>query len=283
MHSGLRLGLIAAFGLGLAACSATKLVYNKLDWFASWQLGKYVELRGTSEALFESGFASLWQWHRATQLSLYAKDLRELADAATTPLSPVQARDFLQRANGHAERMLIEALPAAAKVIQAMDDEQIAGLLERMAENRAERIEEHAELNAEERRERTAKNLLKNLKRWLGSASPEQKQRAQDWIAARPDHSALWQRYDEQWAAAFVELLAVRSEPDFPARLRGLLLEAKLPDSSAVREAQLRDNEAGTGLMSELSGMLSPEQRAHFQQELRDLGEDLEALRTKTS
>ena len=273
-----RHGLVALLALGLAACSTTQLVYNKLDWFAAWQIGTYVELQGPSEALFENGFASLWRWHRATQLSLYAKDLRELADAAGSRLSPEQIQDFVRRANDHVEHLLDEGLPGAVNVFQALDDAQIAGLLKRMAERRAERAEEDSELDASERQNRTNKDMQKGLKRWLGAISTAQKERVQNWVAGRPSDLELWRRYNEQWAAAFAELLVARSQTDFGTRLRGLLLDPNLPATEAVNELRLRYNQSAAELMSEVSGTLSPKQRAHFQSELRALAQDLETL-----
>jgi hypothetical protein len=272
-----RILLLAGAAL-LSACSATKLVYNNLDWFASWRIEKFVELDGPSEALFTSGFETLWRWHRTSQLSLYASDLRQLADAAGSPLAREQVLSFIQRANDHGERLLNEALPAAVKVFQAMDDKQVAGLLKRMAEHREERAQDDAELDPAERRKRTAKNMHKNLKRWLGSVSPEQNAYVEAWVAARRSDPALWQRNDEQWAAAFADLLAARAQPDFDARLRGLLTDPGLPGSGAVRELQNHNQKVFVELISDLSGTLSPAQREHFQSELRALAQDLETL-----
>lgn len=273
-----RLFLLLICAALLAACSSTRFVYNRLDWFASWQIGKYVDLDDASEAAFESGFAALWQWHRGTQLPLYARDLRELADAAAGPLSQDQLDAFLARADGHADRVLREALPGAARVFQAMDDAQVAHLLKRVAERRAERLADDAKRSPEEQRERAFESMEKNLKRWLGSTTPEQKQRVREWVDARSYTPELWQRYAETWWAEFATLLAARREPEFEARLRDFLLQPQLPGSADVERQRRADNRSAMAMLAGLSDTLTTRQRTHFQAELRALARDLDIL-----
>ena len=268
-----RLAVLAILAL-LASCSATKFAYNRLDWLAAWEIGKFVDLEGPSKAQFKSGFAALWQWHRSTQLGAYARDLRELADAAQGPLTREQIEGYLERANGHGERLFDEALPPAAAVLQALDDAQVAGMLEKMAEQRDEDAADDAERKPADR----VRAASRGMRRWFGSQSDVQAALLREWIAARRDDPELWRRYGQQWATAFERTLATRAEPDFEARLRALFREPQLPDSAAARELTEHNRAAYVDLLTRLAPTLSAAQRQHLRKKLAALAEDLEEL-----
>jgi len=269
----LRLATLAALAL-LASCSATKFAYNRLDWLAAWEIGKYVELEGPSKVSFKRGFATLWQWHRSTQLSAYARDLRELADAAQGPLTREQIEGYVERANEHGQRLFDEVLPPAAAVLQSLDDAQVAGMLEKMAEQRDEDAEDDAERKPEDR----VRSASRGMRRWLGSQTDVQAALLREWVAARRDDPELWQRYGQQWAAAFERTLATRAGPDFEIRLRAVFRDPQLPDSAAARELTEHNRAAYVDLLARLVPTLSEKQRRHLRDKLRDLAVDLEEL-----
>lgn len=270
--------LLAALALLLASCSTTKLVYNRLDWLVSWEIDKYVELEGRSKLLFQSAFAELWHWHRSTQLAAYAKDLREIANAAQGPVDEAQLRGWLDRADVHAERLFGEALPPIAQLLQALDDTQVAGMLERMAEQREEEMEDEAELRPEKALERRVRAVTRGLRRWLGAASEEQKALVREWAATRRDDPAVWKRYGADWARAFEQALAARTDPGFEGRLRKLFTEAELPDAAAVDELNSHNRNAFVGFLVRLAPTLDARQRRRFHGALNALAEDLEEL-----
>lgn len=270
--------LVVATALLLTACSATKIAYNKLDWLVAWHVDKYVELNGPSEALFDSGLKSLWSWHRRTQLSWYAGDLRELAEAAGQPMSPAQVESYLDRAQAHVDRIVAEAIPEAARVLAALDDEQVAGFLKRLAKARAKRKTEAAELTTDELREKSAERMKKSLKRWLGSITDEQKLRVSDWVETLRYEPAAESALSDIWAQAFSDVLASRKDPETADRLRRLLKEPPLDGADVVRDAQAHNRLSGIQFLSDLSRDLPARQRQHLAEELRQLAFDLEQL-----
>jgi len=278
MNRSARWALAASAVALLASCSATKFAYNRLDWLVSWEIGKYVELEGPSKVLFDSGLASLWQWHRSTQLAAYARDLREIAAAASGPVTPEQIRGYVQRASDHGQRLFEEAIPPTAKVLQALGDEQVKGLLQKMAGERREEAEEDAERSPEASRKRSTRNVSRSMRRWLGGLSDAQHALVRDWAAARRDDPALWKRYGEQWGQSFEQTLAARARPDFEARLREVFGDPQLPDSAAIEELGSHNRENYIGLLAKLAPTLTGEQRRHLRKKLIGLAGDLEEL-----
>jgi hypothetical protein len=278
-RSSIRHTALAACALALlASCSAAKLAYNRLDWLAAWEVGKFVELDGESKRLFHDGFHSLWRWHRSTQLTVYAQDLREVARIADGPVSAEEVRDYLARVREHGRRLLEEAVPRTAPVLAALDETQVRKLLEGLAERRREEIDEYAGQTPEEGKQERARAMTRGIKRWFGSVTEEQEMMARIWAGERHDDPKLWLRYGEQWDRAFAQALATRARPGFEARIRALFLEPDLPDGPAVRAQNEHNRETYVRFVEKLAASLSKDQRRHFRKKMLGLAEDLEEL-----
>ena len=272
-----RLILLAAVLLA-AGCSTTKLAYDNLDWIVSWQIGKFVTLNEPQKTLLDDRFKSFWQWHRSTQLALYVKDLRELADLMSGPVTHAQVADYLQRMGDHGKRAFNEALPELTRLMQTMDDKQVAEMLKHMADKREEQVRKDSGLSVEEQQDRAVEDTEDSLDRWLGSVTPAQEQRLHDWAVSRRYENAVWHNYQDSWAAAFAALLAQRQDAAFPDKLKALFDEPDLPSARAIADVRSHNRAVWIAMMADLSQTLTPDQRAHSQKKLRTLAKDLEEL-----
>ena len=261
-----------------AGCSSVKFGYNRLDWLVSWQIGKFVDLDREQEKLVAERLGEVWRWHRGTQLALYVRDLRELAERSAQPLDATQVERYLDLSQEHATRTLREVVPDFARVLGTFSDAQVRELLDNMAERRAERAAETAGLTAEQLRERAREQMLKGLKRWVGPATRDQQRRIVDWSNERQYAGTVWQQYEDAWAAAFTEVLAQRGAPEFEQRLAALFDDARVPYAEDMERLQQHNRKAWIGLMADLSASLTPEQRRHLRQRLLDLARDFEEL-----
>ena len=262
----------------LAGCSALKFSYNRLDWITTWQIGRFVDLDPQQRELFDEGFREVWRWHRGTQLTLYVRDLRELAATLERPLGAARVEEYLDRSQEHLGRVLQEMVPDSARLLQSFDDEQVAELLDNLAERRRARAEESEGMTTEDLRAEAQTQMARNLKRWTGSLNREQKNRIRRWAAERAYAGTIWQQYQEAWAAAFTEVLAHRRDPGFEQRLAELLDHGRVPYGDEMAKVQAHNRQAWIGVMADLSAMLTPDQRKHMQARLRELAADLEEL-----
>jgi hypothetical protein len=279
-------GLRAAAALTLAlvaACTAVKLGYNKLDWIAQWQIGRLVDLDPPQKQLLDSRFREVWGWHRATQLKLYVADLRELAATTDRALTAPQVQAYMERGRAHMARTLQEAVPDTAQLLQSLDDAQVRELVDHLAERRRDAREENEDLSAAQLVERSTDTMLKQLKRWIGSPTREQKQRVRAWAEARRYNGTMFGQYQEAWGAAFTEALAHRREPDFASRLSALFAGGRVPGSAAFERQQEHNRKQLAALLSDLSATLTPEQRQHFRQRLLELASDLDELAAQSA
>lgn len=278
MNSARRIaGVLAAFLL-LTACSATKVAYNNLDWLAQWRVDDYIDLHGPTETLFEQRFAVIWKWHRKTQLPLYVADLRELSKAVAQPLSVEQCESYLDRAQAHADVIIEKALPDWTEFLASLSDEQVEGFLKKLRQKQREAEEEIAEGEDWDRREKRLEKMLEGIDRWLGSVTPEQEERANQWADQLRYEPELRFQLRKESTAAFQDLMRDRRSPDFPSRLARLIDGQKFPSSDAVDELFEHNTRVGLAMLSDLTGMMTPDQRKHLRAEIRELADDLESL-----
>lgn len=264
--------------MAIAGCASIKFGYNRLDWIAGWQLGRFVDLDPEQEKLFDERFRVFWHWHRTTQLTLYVRDLRELAALVDQPLAADQVERYLKLSQDHAGRALQEIVPDTARVLQTFDDDQVKELLANMAEKRRDRAEESADMTAEELREEAEAQMVRSLKRWIGAPTRDQERRIRDWAHERQYAGSVWHQYQEAWASAFTETLAHRRDPDFQQRLSVLFDHGRVPYSDEMEKVQEHNRRLWIGLMADLSASLDARQRKHLRQKLTELAGDLDEL-----
>lgn len=274
---------VLLLALLVAGCTALKLTYNNLDWIAEWQLGKFVDLEPRQKALFDDRFRSFWSWHRGTQLTLYVQDLRDLGGLAERPLTAEQVDRWMRRGQEHMARSMQGAVPDLTRLLVTFDDSQVQELLDNLAERRGKSLEESQDLTHEELLERAEEQMVRNLKRWIGALTREQKRRVRDWTHERQYAGTIWHQYQEAWAAAFTEVLRHRREPDFEERLRAFFDGGKVPYRDEMEKVRVHNRAVLVGLLADLSAMLTPQQRQIFRQRVNDLARDLEDLRADES
>lgn len=267
----------------LAGCGTTRFAYNRLDWIANWQIGRYVDLNDTQRVLFESHFAALWDWHRRHELPRYAADLDALASAIADGTLDRALLDENQRiVNAHVVRLYERALPNAALLLGTLDDDQLTAMRERLRKNAAREDARYRKLGLDGWHDEMTRDMLRGLRRWIGRATPAQRDRIRDWAEARMATPALWLDYRQAWTDDFFVLLDDRRDANFSARLRDRLEGRDGFRSEALNAAADADRESWLQLMLDLHASLEPRQRAHMVRELRRFAEDFETLAAQT-
>lgn len=264
--------------LALGSCSAIKASYNHLDWLVDWQVSRYVEFAPEQRVVFEDAFQEFWDWHRGTQLTLYAADLREIAARADAPFSREQVGNYYERATDHANRAMRAALPESARVLATLDDEQVRELLDRLAKKREDTRQKNLDLGIKGLQKQSERNMSKNVKRWIGSLSNEQEARIRDWAHDRRYAGDQWVRYQESWAERFAGALAERRQPGFEQKLAELLQDVRVPEKEPLGRLQAANRRAWIALISDLSQTLSATQRGRLRESLTGFAADLDTL-----
>ena len=274
-------GAIAGvLAIGLAACAAPRVAYQKLDWLASWKLGQYVELDAAQERTFETGFRKIWDWHRNTELVGYGQDLRELAQATQQPMSPDDVRRWATRAEAHSQRVLERAIDPACGLLASFDDDQRDSLIKRIAHNIDEDADEYLDAPEPDIRKQARKRMRKSLERWVGDLDDRQEAMLETWSQTRPRRYREWIEERRQWRERLAVVLEGRAESGFCGRLQTLLLRPREEsDGDLVNEANAR---AWIDFLASFSATLDERQRSHLRDKLVELASDFEGLQRRS-
>ncbi|MGS0754608.1 DUF6279 family lipoprotein [Roseateles sp. GG27B] len=75
----------------LQGCTLVKLSYNQADTLLYWRLDSYTDFTREQAPRVKEGLAQFHEWHRRTQLPVYADLLRDIRPSLAEPLSAEQA------------------------------------------------------------------------------------------------------------------------------------------------------------------------------------------------
>jgi hypothetical protein len=264
-------------------CSAPKLVYDRLDWLASWQVRRYASLDAEQQERFEADFAEIWAWHRDRELPRYATDLRALAQAVARPLTPTQVGEWSSRADTHWNQLVWKLAPRACAHLATFDDAQVASTLKRLDRNIAEDYDELVLTPEAVVRADRERRIVRMLERWLGDLDPAQRTRVERWNARRERTDAAWLDQRRLWRARFAKALAARRSPATCAELQRLFHRPGTGGKGELRTRFDVDRARWVVFLAELSATLSDRQREHLRAELLELGGELDALAAERS
>lgn len=267
----------------LGGCSlATRFAYNHLDWLASRELAKYVDLTRAQKADVETRFERLWAWHRTHELPVYARDLRALAGQARVGFTEQDLRGFLETGERWGQRLIDEALPDVATVMAGFSDAQIEQILEQIDEENAEYREEYVDLPEDQRRAQSAKRMRKSLRKRLGGLTGQQERRIERWANSRQLNAEGWAAVQDRWREDFAAVLRTRSEPGFAQRLAPLLA----PDDDNLPPELLSSNAYNTALwialILDIDASMTERQRMHLVDHILGFADDFQALSEQT-
>ncbi len=279
--------LILFSTLLLSACSSTKMAYELLDWVAMWKIDRMVDLKSGEREQVKEEIRRLHDWHRKTQLPRYADYLEQLqarlrTDIASGSVTGPQIHAETDRVQLMLDDVLGQVLPVAAEVIAGLDDEQIAGMLDNIAEERQEYVEEYVEPDMAERRKKNINELKDNLKLFIGRLTSKQEDWVEDWSKQLLPYAELSAAQQLLWQEHLNKYLIMRQNK--------ALLEEGLNDLMLYRtdnwhpelEKAMDANQALTyDLLARILNNLTPKQEQHLFQRLQGFIDDFRALAAK--
>ena len=263
----------------LSGCSATRIVYNQLDWVIVWYLNGFFSLNEEQEEKLRESVARNIEWHRTTQLPKYAAFCRELDQEMAGTLSPEILERRYEKMTELWDEFIMQTLPDVSAFFLSLDQEQIDEFIENLEENNEELWEEFAGESAEDRLERRQKQAIKGVKRAVGRLTDDQKELIRAYTANMHDVSVEWMEGRKAWQADFRALILERPpEPAFTERLTQFMIEPNHQDAPAYREKVDENRQTVFAMFTALSELFSDKQRARLSKRLNNYAEDFEAL-----
>jgi uncharacterized protein DUF6279 len=271
------LRLLCVLMLAVSAAGCVKFMYNRLDTLAAWYIGDLVSLDDQQRSDLRTSLGQTLQWHRASELGRYATFLREFSAEIGRPVG----RDTFQRALDRVERFVgdftAQTAPEATRLLLKLSPAQVEELLTNLEEKSNERSEDERDAIRDGTwQAKQVKNTQRQLKRWTGAISDEQKRLVDETMQQVQPTTLEWLESQRQWRAALREAFGNRDTAE--KRILQLLREPDTQWTAQYKTKETSNREQFLALMTALDASLTPAQRERMQRELTNLAERLEAL-----
>lgn len=271
----LRLLCVLLLAVGAAGCA--KLFYNRLDSLAAWYVGNLVSLDDQQESTLRAWLAQTLEWHRESELGKYATFLRELSFEVAQPSGRGAYQRAFDRVEGFAQDFSAQTAPQAARLLLELSPAQVEEFLTNLEEKSNERAQENRDaLRDGTWQDKRVKDAQRQVKRWTGAITKEQKVLVREMAQHIQPTTAEWLESQRQWRAALKDAFSNRDDAE--KRILQLLREPDTQWTAQYKTKEASNREQMLTLLSALDASLTPAQRTRMQRELTTLAERLEAL-----
>ena len=273
--------LLGVLLLAASASGCAKVVYNRLDTLAAWYVGNLVSLDDQQRSNLNAWLAQTLEWHRESELSRYATFLRELSSEVEQPSGRATYQRALDRVEGFAADFTAQTAPQAARLLMELSPAQLEEFLANLEEKSDERSEDDRdEIRAGTWQANQIKNTQRQVKRWTGTVTEEQKLLVREMSQHIQPTTAEWLDSQRQWRAALRDALgdAFSNRDTAEERILQLLRDPDTQWTAQYKTKEASNREQVLSLLAALDASLTPAQRVRMQRELTTLAERLEAL-----
>lgn len=269
----------------VSGCS-TRFIYNRLDTLAVWYFESLVSLNDGQRTELRAWLERTLAWHRRSELNRYADFVKDVSATLAAPSAPETHESLRVRFQGLIDSLMSKTAPEASELLLHLTPKQVDELIANLEKQTRESTEESAEAIAEnEWRPRQTKDFLKQMKRWAGSVTPQQKELIAATVAELEPTHEDWAESQRAWREALREALsqssaAPRANADDrdPPRVRALLADPDRQWTQAYSEKVTRNRGRYQKLLMSLDTSLTVKQREHLRNELDRLAETLSRL-----
>jgi hypothetical protein len=273
--------------LALAACSVVQVAYNQANHLVYWQLNKAFDFNDQQSTQVKSAIRQWFQWHRQTQLPIYAQFLSRAQKEALEPVSPALACDRRTELEGWGRKALDQAVPAMADLVLSLSPSQITHLEAYQAETNEDFRDDYVQEDPGERQAAAAKFVVKVAELFYGRLDKAQREHVKQEIAAQPLNAQ--NVYEERlvYQREFVQLIRrLQAQNATPMQaqqaLRELFQQFFDPPKEPWRSQRQQWIAAGCKLTSSLHQQTTSEQKEKAAKRLRDWENDVRILSKQT-
>lgn len=276
---------MVAVTLSVAAC--TNFFYNRLDTLAAWYLQDLVSLDNDQRSDLRSWLEGTLQWHRRSELTRYVTFLRELAGKATQPGNASTYQNIESQVEAFGSRLVEQAAPDAARLLLRLTPTQLNEFETNLAEKSRERNKDSLKALADGKwHEKRANDIEKQLKRWTGTVTTEQRQLIAQQSKRFDSTTADWLESQARWRKAMFGALRERftagqSPEAVEERILALLRKPESQWTSAYQSKSTQNREQSLAVLAALDASLTAAQRSHLQREITGLAQRLETMTAK--
>lgn len=264
----------------VGGCSSLSLGYRNGSTLAYWWLDTYLDFTPAQSAQVREVLDQWFAWHRRERLPRDLALLEQARREVQGPLSATQVCAWIPRVQQWRAEALARLVPPLAMLVPTLDDDQLARMAERFTEKNDEWRNDYLPSYRQERLQTQLKHALENIERLYGPLDERQKRL----LATRLDQSP-WQPervladriVRQQQLLQTLRELRQPGRSDAAERLQQALAALTEPVGEAGRRQRGAFLTERCQIGAELHNQITPQQRQHAVQTLRDWQRDLAA------
>jgi hypothetical protein len=280
-----RVAILLVLAVALAACSVVRLAYNQADRIVYWQLNRAFDFNDDQSARMHRAIGQWFEWHRRTQLPLYAQFASRSEKEALGPVTPALVCERRAELEGWGRKALDQAVPALADLIVTLSPDQIKHLEKYQAKTNDDFRDDYLQDDAEDRDKAATKFVLKWAELFYGRLDKPVREHLQHDIGALPLSAREVYQERQVYQQAFV--LTIRRLIDQHATpvqaqqaLRDLFQQFFEPTQEPQRSQRVQWIAAGCRITASLHQQTTAEQRSRASERLRSWEADFRLLAT---
>jgi hypothetical protein len=159
----------------LQGCTLVKLSYNQADTLLYWRLDSYADFTSEQSPRVKAGLTQFHDWHRRTQLPIYADLLRDLRPQLAQPLSAAQACAVFEQLRNALDTTLDPTRWTLLWLAGGLSDEQLRHLERKQEIGTAEWKQEWVSVSPEQLLKTRFEQTLSRSEMLYGRLDEEQK------------------------------------------------------------------------------------------------------------
>jgi hypothetical protein len=259
---------------------------------AYWWLDGYVDLKAAQTPQVEEDLTAWLDWHRRSQLPIYATLLARAQLEVREPVTAAQMCQWSGEVVQQLDAAFEQIVPALARLAVGLSTAQINHLERQFAKGNAKAADEYLQGTPAERLKASTKRLEDRAATFLGKLSEAQRERIQRSVVETPLPPTLWLEERKTRQQDILRLLRrvhalamnpmasekARALEEAQASLRALAVNVQRSPREPYRVLQQRSLEHQCQLAADLVNMSTPAQRQVVVGKLKGWEEDARAL-----
>ncbi|AQA17266.1 hypothetical protein BST95_02535 [Halioglobus japonicus] len=271
-----RLWLLACLLLFLQGCSSTTFVYNRLDFFIPWYIGKYVDLDRPQKALLKEELGPFLQWHRRDELPTYLDIIDGITRDLDGEVAPAQISATADAFESAWLRIEARGLEWMLALGEALSDDQMREFITSLREKQVEYEEEYLTRTDAEFHEEVYENLLDSAQDYMGRLDREQRAILQQAANRMQRSDSYWLQERALWLDRLENML--QRDEGWQQAVRDSLTEREdnaSPEYLAVYE---HNSDVIYTALAALANTRTDKQDQRLRRKLADFRDDIQAL-----
>ena len=270
--------VILTSALLLSACSLS-FIYNNLGWLSEWYLDDYVALNKTQQKAFDKAFAELHLWHRKTQLNRYYQQLITFKEQVNKGLTEDDLNQHYSVINNYWFSLREQAKQPLMVLIQRLSDNQKKQILDAIADNNQRRIDDYEQIASEKWAAKQCENVQKQLKKWLGKLTTQQKSIVCKQTAMLEPTFSHWRAYRQRWHGGLETALLLNTDKQqYEMLLTELITQPDALKTAEYRALSTHNNQLYMSIVHLIMNDLTTKQHKTIDRELDQMITQLKSL-----